>query len=159
MEKIVKGETVYIDKEDESLLHKYNWYIHKIGSYRRLVYDLKGKRLYFHRVLLEITDSNTIVDHINGNPLDNRRNNLRISNKSTNGMNRSKNKNNTTGYKGVVWYPKNKTFSAELMVNKIRYRKGGFKTAKEAAIKYNELAKEHHGEFAKLNEIEDNNEK
>jgi len=155
MEKVIKGHLVLFDEEDSSLIEKYNWFIHTTGSYSRVCYDKNNKRLYLHRLILNIEDPHMVVDHINGNPLDNRKENLRLSDKSTNGMNRPKNKNNSTGYKGVVWYPVSKTYSAELMVKGVRYRKHGFKTAKEAAKKYNELAIEHHGEFARLNEIEE----
>lgn len=155
MEKIIKGHVVLFDEEDIVIFNKYNWYIHNNEKYKRVIHDINKKRLYFHREIMGVTDNNIIVDHINGNPLDNRKENLRLSDKSTNGMNRPKNKNNSTGYKGVVWYPVSKTYSAELMVKGVRYRKHGFKTAKEAAKKYNELAIEHHGEFAKLNEIEE----
>ncbi len=156
----LKGFDIFIDEEDLHFMSMYMWDILDKKGKKPRVYFKRGKgqntcTLYLSRVILGITDANTIVDHINGNPLDNRKENLRLSDKSTNGMNRSKNKNNTTGYKGVVWYPTAKTFSAELMVRGVRYRKHGFKTAKEAAKKYNELAIEHHGEFARLNKIEE----
>ena len=51
----------------------------------------------------------TGVDHKNRNPLDNRIENLRLANKSQNGLNRPKQANNTSGYKNVSWFkPKQK---------------------------------------------------
>ena len=55
-----------------------------------------------HRFVLGLTDENVIVDHINRNTLDCRRENLRIVTDQQNSMNKSLQKNSTTGYTGVV---------------------------------------------------------
>jgi len=153
MKVFIENEEILIDKEDQSVLQLHKWRLLKTGDYKRVVAYYNKKFLYLHRVILNISDPNILVDHINMNPLDNRKSNLRLSDKSSNGMNRPKNKNNRSGYKGVSYDPRQNRYAAELMVKGIRYRKSGFKTAKEAATYYNELAKKHHGEFAKLNEL------
>jgi len=89
------------------------------------------------------------VDHVNGNGLDNRRENLRIATNSQNGMNRGKFRNNTSGYKGVVF--QGGKWQAQINVLSTRIRKGGFASAEEAAHAYDEMALKYHGEFAYLN--------
>ena len=98
------------------------------------------KDQYLHRVIMNCPEGK-VIDHKNHNPLDNRRENLRICSYRENSLNRGRPKNNTTGYKGVHRY-------------KDRYRAivsgksyGIFDTPKEAYDKYCEVAKELHGEY------------
>lgn len=154
---------VIIDDEDEKLLSSHTWNIRKTDTGIFHVSNSNCKTntsgfTFFHRMLLNLTDTNILVDHINRNGLDNRKENLRLSNKSTNAMNRGKNKNNKSGYKGVSLDRRFNTWSAELMAGLKRYRVHGFKTKEEAAKKYNELAMEHHKEFAVFNIIKGKNE-
>lgn len=98
-----------------------------------------------------------IIDHINGDGLDNRKQNLRICTKSENACNRGIDRDNTSGYKGVC-YISNKTkrvkrWIAQIAINKKHICIGYFHTKEEAAIAYNEAATKYHGEFAKLNII------
>jgi hypothetical protein len=93
------------------------------------------------------------LDHHNGNKSDNRIINLRISTQAQNTKNRSKGKNNTSGYKGVYYNKINRKWIAQITINyKVKYL-GSFDTAEQAAQAYNKAALEYHGEFAKLNEI------
>jgi hypothetical protein len=94
------------------------------------------------------------VDHINGNTLDNRKENLRICTQNQNGKNRLLNKNNVSGYKGVTYKKANKLWCAQIVVNYHKMYLGLFTTAEAAALAYNEAAKKYHGEFAKLNEVD-----
>lgn len=105
-----------------------------------------------HRVILNARGGMD-VDHINGNPLDNRRENLRICTHSQNLINRGANRTNKTGYKGVSYHKRDRMYQAQIIVMYKRIHGGFFKTAKEAAVKYNELAKKYHGEFAYQNKI------
>lgn len=91
------------------------------------------------------------VDHKNGNGLDNRRSNLRLATTQQNNFNVGITKRNTSGYKGV--YPARNGFVATIRKSGKLYHGGTFKTALEAAKKYNELAKQYHGEFAWLNRV------
>jgi len=59
-----------------------------------------------------------VIDHINGNPLDNRIENLRESNPQTNQYNRKKGKNNTSGCKNVSWHAKKLTWQIHIRHNK-----------------------------------------
>lgn len=87
------------------------------------------------------------LDHINGNPGDNKISNLREAVPEQNLSNRGKNSNNKSGYKGVSWNKQIQSWVAVCGVNKKRFYLGSSK-CKEAAYKlYCDFAKEHHGEF------------
>ena len=109
--------------------------------------------MYLHRVILSRVlkrelKSDELVDHINGNPLDNRRCNLRLSTHSTNAMNRFKTIKNKSGYKGVVWSKKRHKWEASIRKDgKLNYL-GGFDTPELAYEAYCKAAKELHGEYA-----------
>ena len=89
----------------------------------------------------------SVVDHINGNGLDNRKANLRIASATENGRNRRRHSNNTSGFKGVK---KDKgRWVANIGGSKNRIRLGSFETPEEAHAAYCEAANRLHGEFAR----------
>ncbi len=147
----------YIDKDDYKLVSQYRWSLSIIrGIPKYLQSNSNGNHIRLHTLLV----GKLMVDHKNNNGLDNRRENLRIANQCQNRINTPKRSNNSTGYKGVYIANKNrktvnaKSFWCYICINKKRVGGGLFKTAKEAAIKYNELALQYHGEFANLNIIQ-----
>ncbi len=89
------------------------------------------------------------VDHINGDPFDNRRLNLRLCTHNENVMNRRKFCNTVSQFKGV--YSNNGLWQAAIGVGGKRYHIGTFATAEEAAAAYDRRARELHGEFANVN--------
>ncbi len=152
------NKSIFIDSEDYHLIKKYNWHVQKdkLNLYGRAHIRNKDgyKCLKMHRVIMGILDSNIHIDHINGNGLDNRRCNLRIATIAENSRNVGKNSRNTTGYKGVYMYksgPSKGLFTATLRCKSEKYHGGYFKTAIEAAKKYDEMSKKYHGEFGYLN--------
>lgn len=110
-----------------------------------------------HRLILKMTDSKILVDHEDGDGLNNQRGNIRIANKSQNAANRQKATSATSKYLGVhihyAYGGKYKYIYASCMKDGKNYN---IKCSSEieAALKYNELAIMHHGEFARLNIIE-----
>jgi hypothetical protein len=106
-----------------------------------------------HRIIFYLetgcNPGNYIVDHIKGTdyPLE-----LRMATSSQNRCNSksSQTKNRTSRYKGVYWSSKDKRWGTSIMINGKRIYKTYLKTETEAALKYNELAIKHHGEFAVL---------
>ena len=76
------------------------------------------------------------VDHINGDKLDNRLENLRDVPPATNFRNRGANRNNTTGFKGVTYDKRRKKFLAQLKVDRRHVYVGRFDTAEEAHAAY-----------------------
>lgn len=73
-------------------------------------------------------------------------------------MNRKKNKNDSSKFKGVSWHKRNKKWAVRIQKDKIRTHLGYFNSEIEAAKCYNRAAKDLFGEFANLNKIEDKNE-
>lgn len=94
------------------------------------------------------------VDHIDGNRLNNRRENLRICTRAQNAKNKKfYAKYSTTGFKGVVWRPEMKKYMVSIRHNGPKKHIGYFNDLIEAALAYNKVALELHGEFARLNEL------
>ena len=91
------AETI-IDEEDYYKLKQISWWIR--GKY--VAGHINDKVKLLHRYLLNY-DGKNVVDHINNNPLDNRKCNLRIVTKKQNSMNVSVSKNATSKYIGVSW--------------------------------------------------------
>lgn len=114
-----------------------------------------GRRMWIHRVIMErvldrTLEAGEVVDHINGNGLDNRRSNLRVATIAQNNMNRGPGSSNTSGHKGVYWRPDKRKWSAEIVAYGEKRRLGYFNNLEDACEAYREAAKEMHGEFARL---------
>lgn len=118
----------------------------------RLVITVDGVKYYAHRlawVIMTGVEPVALVDHKNGNPLDNRWTNLRAATHGQNNSNRKKTKANTTGYKGVS-LDKQGFIRASITYNKKTYYLGRYDTMKEAHAAYSEAAIALHGEFARV---------
>ncbi len=107
-----------------------------------------GKDFLLHRFIMN-PPSNKLIDHINGNKLDNRKCNLRIVNKSQNAMNSKKPKNNTSGVKGVYWDKLSKKWEASIQVNMKKKSLGYFKNKDESIKARKESESELFGEYAR----------
>lgn len=92
-----------------------------------------------------------LVDHINGDGLDNRRANLRPATASQNNANKKISRRNTSGYKGVAWHAASGRWRAYLGVNGKQKSLGYFADPAEAGRAYDTAALAHYGEFAVLN--------
>lgn len=153
-----------IDIEDYNWLNSYKWYCSPNGyAICRITSDGWAKNIPMHRMIMQ-DPKGIMVDHIDGNGLNNRRENLRLATAVENGRNKrisvnhSKRKSN---YKGVHYFKRDNKWKAAIWTGGQR-RIGGkcihlgfFWTEKEAAIAYNEAATKYHGEFANLNKISD----
>lgn len=123
-----KGEAIYVDNEDVPKLSAYSWCLNKAGY---PVARIDGRVVRIHRYLLGPSEGE-IIDHINGNPLDNRKSNLRKCNNTQNARNCKLGKNNKTGYTGVSLTPEGK-YKARIMADRREIRLGHY-LAKDAAI-------------------------
>jgi len=98
-----------------------------------------------------------VVDHLDGNKLNNQRSNLRICTQVENGANRGKNKNNTSGFKGVsfIGHGRNlaKTWRANLRHNGSTENLGNYATPEEAAQAYNAAVIKYLDPHAYLNPV------
>jgi hypothetical protein len=145
----IKGYDVIIDDDMAPLVLARKWHIsrHKNGIYFASAVYTKNGRSYeirLHRLIACAVDG-LFVDHINGNTLDNRRENLRVCTNAENTRNQSDRHRNKTGYKGVVKV-KNK-YKAKIMFEGRGIHLGYFNTPEEASLIYEKKAKELFGEF------------
>lgn len=108
----------------------------------------KYKNLSLHRFVMEAKEGE-VIDHINHDSLDNRKENLRRTNTGDNIKNRkSKSSNNTSGYRNVCWDKSRNKWIVQIQVNKKNKVLGEFKDVHEAGRFAEEMRQLHYGEFA-----------
>ena len=142
---------IFIDEEDIDKIEKYQWHISKkCNSY--YVYNNEVGPL--HRYLLNENNPNIIIDHKNRNPLDNRKQNLRRTDKSGNGKNISMKSNNTSGYMGIRYDKLRNRWCVEIRDNnKNRIRKNfsckkyGYDEAFKMAYDFRKQKEKEYGYF------------
>lgn len=155
MKKIKLSQNKYtlVDNADYDWLKQWEWKVNGHGYvYRVLKINKKHEWIWMHRIINK-TSSNLHTDHIDGNTLNNQRNNLRSCNRFENMQNRKLNRNNASGYKGVCWHKIGKKWVAQIFLKRKAIYLGYFKDKKEAALAYNEAAKKYFGKFSRLNKI------
>lgn len=134
-------------------LSKLIWFAHFChGDYyavRKKEVNGKRVRVFMHREIMGAART-SFGDHRNGNTLDNRPRNLRPATRSENCRNRKKNKNNTSGYKGVSLNRKTGKYIATIFLNGKNRSLGSFVDPKDAHAAYCAAAKLHYGEFARF---------
>jgi len=148
--KLTQGHVTIVDDEWFDMLSSINCHSKVMGDF---VYAAAMKSERIHRVIMD-APKGMVVDHINGNTLDNRKENLRICTRSQNQQNQfSRSRGETSKYKGVCWCRTWKKWKVKISHNYKIQNLGSFDNEIEAAITYNEAAKRLHGEFANLNAI------
>lgn len=147
---LTRGLEAVVDETDAALVGQYNWCAHPaVGGlvYARTEWRADGKRtrVTMHRLLIA-PDPGYVVDHIDGNGLNNRRLNLRVCLHKENLRNSASRKQNGLP-KGVN--PCRHRFEARIQVDGVVHRLGTFDTPEEAAAVYREAAERLHGMFAR----------
>lgn len=139
-----KGESVFMSSADVDVAIGRNWHVGRNGY---AACNKSGDRDggYLHRMVLSICDER-FVDHINGDRLDNRRENLRICTKTTNAQNKRMHRSNRLGMKGV--FPQGNRYVAQICAGGKRRYLGCYETPEEAHEVYCLAADMLHGEFA-----------
>ena len=112
---------------------------------------IQGKNYLAHRLifLLHYGYLPNVVDHIDGNPSNNRIENLRESSMQTNQYNRKINKNNTSGIKNVYFCKKAQKWRVELKVNKQKKSFGRYEDLELAEFVAHEARQKYHKEFSR----------
>lgn len=118
-----------------------------------LVVSVDYRTYYVHRVIyLMMTGEwpSDEIDHRNCDAGDNRWETLRPATRGQNQRNKPTPRNNTSGVKGVSWYPSIGKWGAEISVNRKKYRLGFYQRKEDAAAAYAVAALQHHKDFARL---------
>lgn len=150
---LTQNKVALVDDEDYDALIKYKWFAHlqRNGDFyagRQItIGPYKQQTMHMHT---EITGY-IITDHINGNGLDNRKENLRRSTNSQNSRNMRKRTGTSSKFKGVHFHPKNLNWIASIRVNYRLIHLGSYKLEVDAAIAYDNAAIMYFGQFAKTN--------
>lgn len=142
-----RGRLAVIDYLDADLA-ALGWYA--CGGYAA---HRVGRLILMHRVIMERMlqqpiPSGLLVDHVNGDPLDNRRANLRLATPAENAQNRKQHRNNTSGYRGVSrigdrWQARISAFGRRIHL-------GYHDTPQDAYRAYLDAAQTYHGRFTRL---------
>lgn len=161
MSKIIhlpKGKISIIDDDCFEYVNRHKWYAAWNGRKWYVVRHARKSEqyptaiVYLHRFIMGVTDRHVYIDHINGDGLDCRRDNMRLCTNYQNLFNRGKQKSNKLGgFKGVTFDKARGKFMARITRNGETFNLGRFNTAIEAALVYDNAALIYHGEFAHLN--------
>jgi HNH endonuclease/AP2 domain len=115
-----KGETmeILIDKDDFDKVNEFSgtWYVKKDGNTHYARIRNGNSNIKLHRVIMNYYGSK-VIDHRNGNGLDNRKNNLRIVTQKVNSRNRKLSKNNKSGVTGVCYNKLRNKWEAQIKAN------------------------------------------
>lgn len=137
-----------IDEADYALVAQYKWYKGTSGIWARVRWCGQIRNLLLHRLLCIAP----IVDHINGNVLDNRRANLRPITKSGNARNGKKRRNNSTGLIGVHLDTITGKYRGCVTSNYKTLKSPRFTTATEAAKWHDDYVRKHYPETGVLSD-------
>jgi hypothetical protein len=137
--KLTKGKYALVDDVDYEFLNQWKWHLSTSGYAKRNKHIRLGTNQYTHEViwmhrLINQTPEHLFTDHINQNKLDNRKANLRNTNKSLNSLNRSTIKTNKSGFYGVHFDSWSKKWRAEIRIAGKRLSLGRFNNIKDAVL-------------------------
>lgn len=156
---LTRGYVTQVDDEDFEFLMQWKWQVAiRVGRPHLASYATRTdhkKMIRMHRVIMNCS-KNTIVDHIDGNGLNNQKSNLRICTHAENSVNRKSGINSSSKYLGVsIHRSKGHVYwKAQLIKNKVSVLRKSFKTQEAAALAYNEAAMRVYGQFARLNVVD-----
>jgi len=144
-----------LDWQDYYRFAGFKWEINgghnKFYAVRNVIVDSsRTTTVCLHRLIMN-APKGLVVDHINGDSLDNRRANLRLATHSQNQCNKRKRKNTSSQFIGVFFNKKRRSWWSQIRVNGKSLWLGCFDSEIDAAKAYDAAAKKYHGEFARLN--------
>ena len=152
---LTRGYEAVIDAHDVTLVSGENWKADvnlKPNGEIRAVYARQAKAygaLGIHKILMNPPEG-YVVDHIDGNPLNNTRANMRLVTTSQNSCNKKIGLANTSGYKGVCFDKKRNKWVAQIKINRKKFNLGFFIDPADAAKAYARASAEIHGEYGRL---------
>jgi len=129
----VRAHTI-IDADDAAFANQWRWSLSKGYAARKYSRDGKQYGVLLHRELLGLTQGDGMEgDHINRDPLDNRRCNLRAVTKRGNRQNRGSLQGSSSPYRGVSWDKDKKRWRASIWMGDRQKFLGRFRDEQEAA--------------------------
>lgn len=141
--KMLNGDEFFIDNDDYDKIKKYRWGVHKSGY---VTANTEFGSVKMHRLIIG-AKKGEIVDHINHNKLDNRKENLRICTSQQNAMNREDKHKSKSGIMGVSYYKRTEKWMARISMDG-RSRTKFFKNIEDAISQRKAWEKEMFGEYA-----------
>ena len=146
---LTKGYFAIVDAADYEWLSRYKWTALTTGGKVYAIRNDHGKTVLMHREIVKPADG-LVVDHISGNGLDNRRDNVRPCNQEQNRFN-SKPRAKKSPYKGVRYVEETGRWIAEITHRGRKYHLGTFDDERDAARAYDRKARDLFGPYARLN--------
>ncbi len=152
---LTQGKVAIVDDRDYERAASYKWCAWSDGKRWHAIRKTKRgdseQTVYLHRFILGV-DNKQFVSFRDGNGLNCTRNNLRRATLADSRHNRGIQKNNTSGFKGVSWYPSREQWRAKIGIRGKIVHLGYFDDIEKAAEAYNQAAIKYHGEFAYQNQ-------
>ena len=149
--KLGDGNFALVSPKDHGRVMTRRW---AMNAKRYVIMKRHGKEegtVSLHRFILDV-GIEIAIDHINGDPLDNRRENLRLCTYTENARNRKKQRKPASSrYKGVSMMRRTGKWHVQITKLKVRYFLGAFSNEEEAGRAYDQKATELFGQFARLN--------
>jgi hypothetical protein len=149
---LTQGKFALVSDSDYVYLNQWKWHSGRYAT--RTDYSVEPRQtIYLHRLVLARMgyDYANQGDHKDRNKLNCCRSNLRPATRPQNQHNQGKYKNNTSGYKGVVWHKQGRKWMARITIDGKDVYLGLFKHKIDAARAYNKSALEYRAEFAGVN--------
>ena len=127
----IKVSEFIIDLDDLEKIKYHKW---RIDAYGYIISGQRSEAVRLQRFLLDVTEPELVVDHINNNPLDNRKSNLRICTRLENNFNKIDSGRNNSGIMGLYWSSERRKWCPEIRANNIRVHLGRWDDINEAAV-------------------------
>lgn len=150
---LTRGYEAVIDAADVSLVEGHNWsaaidsvIVYAVRGFRK---DGEQFRIRLHQQIIGVKKGQ-VIDHKDGDGLNNRRSNLRHVTRNQNSFNQKTPKNNTSGYKGVSFNKKRGKWVSSIGVSWKKRQLGYYATAEDANAAYCKASAEFHGEFRRV---------
>ncbi len=146
------GAYAIVDDNEFEELNRYSWYLSKKGYVATNVRGslTRQRTVYMHRLVFAAFECDEI-DHIDGDPLNNQLDNLRIVTHQQNTFNQKKKAGTVSKYKGVTWCKRSQKWLAQIGKNGRNNFLGYFTKEEDAAEAYDRASRKFFGEFARPN--------
>lgn len=142
-------EKFFFDKEDYNIIKKYAWFTYNGYITTNNYIDKRYPRLLkMHRLVMQERNPNVYIDHINHNPTDNRKCNLRATTPSQNARNHKLSTSNTSGVTGVVFQKASQKWLARIGVDYNTIVLGAYDTFDEAVMARKNAEKLYYGDYS-----------